>query len=443
MKITVIGTGYVGLVTGTCFAEMGNDVTCVDKIESKIESLKQGIIPIYEPGLEDMVQRNIRKGALRFTTDTKQAVINRELCFIAVGTPMGEDGSADLQHVLMAAKEIGQFVKNKMIIVEKSTVPVGTADKVRETIAAELKKRNCTIEFDVVSNPEFLKEGTACEDFMRPDRIIVGADNVDSLEVMQELYRPFILSEEAFIAMDTKSAELTKYAANSILATKISFINEMSQLCELVGADINKVRKGIGSDKRIGYKFIHPGCGYGGSCFPKDLKALIKTGADFGYRTEILCAVENVNAKQKMVLINKIRKVFGDDLKNLTFAIWGLSFKPETNDMRESPSITIIKELVARGATVQAYDPQAAKEAKEGYLRDLEGITYASNKYDALNDADALLLITEWTEFRSPDFPEMAKRLRGKYIFDGRNQYNAKSMKKSGFHYEQIGVKTL
>lgn len=441
MKIAMIGTGYVGLVTGTCFAEMGNAVICVDVMEEKVKNLQKGIIPIYEPGLTEMVRGNYKKGNLNFTTDIKGTLSKIDLCFIAVGTPMGEDGSADLQYILGVAKEIGQYMVHPIIVVNKSTVPVGTADKVRATIQAELDQRNSELTFDVVSNPEFLKEGNACADFLKPDRVVIGAEHSESLEIMQELYAPFILADDAFIAMDIKSAELTKYAANSMLATKISFINEISNICERVGANVNKVRKGIGSDSRIGYKFIYPGCGYGGSCFPKDVQALIKTSAQFGYDSEILKAVENVNARQKYVLVNKVVGVFGEDLKGKLFAVWGLAFKPETDDMREAAAITVINELTKRGAEIHAYDPKAINEAKTCYLKDNKNVTYLGSKYDALNGADALILITEWKEFRSPDFIEIAKRLKGKYIFDGRNQYNEKILKNFGFEYEQIGVK--
>ena len=440
MKLAMVGTGYVGLVTGTCFAEMGNDVICVDVDEEKVKKLREGVIPIYEPGLKDLVLRNSNSGTLSFTTDIEKALAKSDIVFIAVGTPMGEDGSADLQYVLNVAREIGQNMIHPLLVVDKSTVPVGTADKVRQVIAEELEKRGKTIAFDVVSNPEFLKEGNACEDFLKPDRVVVGADHEESMETMRELYRPFILSEEAFIGMDVHSAELTKYAANSMLATKISFINEISNICERVGADVNKVRKGIGSDKRIGYKFIYPGCGYGGSCFPKDVQALIKTSADSGYDAQILRAVEDVNARQKMVLVEKILRVFGDDLSKFTFAVWGLAFKPETDDMRQATSITVIEELTKRGAKIRAYDPQAEREAQECYLKGNDKVTYVRSKYDALNGADALLLITEWKEFRSPDFLEMAKRMKGKFVFDGRNQYQPKTMEKYGFAYEQIGV---
>ena len=441
MRIAMIGTGYVGLVTGTCPADMGNHVFCVDVDEKKIEKLNQGEIPIYEPGLSDLVKRNRDNGNLFFTTDIKEALDVSTLCFIAVGTPMGEDGSADLQYVLKVAKKIGQVMSRHMIVVDKSTVPVGTADLVRETIQKELDKRGSQLTFDVVSNPEFLKEGNACADFLEPDRVVLGVENHESLEVMQELYRPFMLSNEAFISMDIRSAELTKYAANAMLATKISFINEIANICEKVGADINKVRKGIGSDSRIGYKFMYPGCGYGGSCFPKDVKALIHTSAKHGYEAPILQAVEKVNNRQKQILVDKVVKVFGENLSSRRFAIWGLAFKPETDDMREATSITVIKALAEKGADIVAYDPKVNKMIRECYLKDIEGISYASSKYDALNDADGMLLLTEWKEFRSPDFDEMFKRMKCKYIFDGRNQYNKNKMEKYGFIYEQIGVK--
>lgn len=441
MHIAIIGTGYVGLVTGTCFAEMGNDVVCVDVVAEKISKLKQGIIPIYEPGLADMVRGNVEHGRLSFTTDIKIALEKSNICFIAVGTPMGEDGSADLQYVLGVAHQIGQSMTHKLIVVDKSTVPVGTADKVRAAIQMELDARGSELSFDVVSNPEFLKEGSACDDFLKPDRVVVGANNDVSMNVMKELYSPFILNSNAFIAMDIKSAELTKYAANAMLATKISFINEISNICERVGADVNKVRNGIGSDSRIGYKFIYPGCGYGGSCFPKDVQALIKTSADCGYEAEILIAVENVNYRQKQVIVNKIVETFGENLHGKVFALWGLAFKPGTDDMREAPAITIAKELTRRGAAIKAYDPKAIEEAKSCYLKDVCGIEYLDSKYDAVVKADALILVTEWKEFRSPDFGEIARRMRGNVIFDGRNQYNGTDLSKHGFVYKQIGVK--
>lgn len=441
MKIAMVGTGYVGLVTGTCFSEMGNDVICVDVDAKKIAKLESGVLPIYEPGLVDLVQANMERGSLRFTTEIREALETSELVFIAVGTPMGEDGSADLQYVLGVAHEIGSLMEHPLIVVDKSTVPVGTADRVRAAIQEELDKRGSDLSFDVVSNPEFLKEGTACDDFLKPDRVVVGADCAESMQVMQELYRPFILSDDAFIAMDIKSAELTKYAANAMLATKISFINEISNICERVGADVNKVRKGIGSDRRIGYKFIYPGCGYGGSCFPKDVQALIRTSRAFGYDAQILTAVEDVNARQKMVLAGKVVRRFGEDLTGRCFAVWGLAFKPGTDDMRQSTAITVIGELTRRGAKVQAYDPKAEREAQECYLKGNDNVIYCKSKYDALDGADAMLLITEWKEFRSPDFLEMGKRMRSKVIIDGRNQYTAAAMQRYGFEYEQIGVK--
>ncbi|WOE68760.1 UDP-glucose/GDP-mannose dehydrogenase family protein [Hydrogenimonas thermophila] len=440
MKLSMVGTGYVGLVTGTCFAEMGNSVICVDIDENKIEKLKQGIIPIYEPGLETMVKENYKKGTLQFTTDIKEALEKSDVIFIAVGTPQGEDGSADLQYVLKVAEDIGKYMTHKMIVVDKSTVPVGTADKVKETIQKELDKRGVNIPFEVVSNPEFLKEGSAIEDFMKPDRVVIGAENEDTLEVMKELYAPFTHNHERFIAMDVRSAEMTKYTANAILATKISFMNEIANICERVGADVNKVRIGIGSDKRIGYSFIYPGCGYGGSCFPKDVQALNKIALDAGYKPRIIQAVEEVNKDQKRVLAEKVIKRFGEDLNGKTFAIWGLSFKPETDDMREASSITIINELTKRGAKIKAYDPKAMDEAKEFYLKDNPNVEYTQSKYDALNGADAMLLVTEWKEFRSPDFDEMKQRLKNPIIFDGRNQYNIEKMNKKGFEYYQIGV---
>lgn len=440
MKISVIGTGYVGLVSGVCFAQMGNKVTCVDIDANKIERLKQGIIPIYEPGLEDLTLENYKKGTLNFTTDISHAIENTNISFIAVGTPMGEDGSADLQYVLAVAASIGKYMQHYMVVVDKSTVPVGTAEKVRATIQAELDKRGVNIEFDVVSNPEFLKEGAAINDFMHPDRVVIGADSERSLDVMRELYAPFMKNHDRFIGMDIKSAEMTKYAANAMLATKISFMNEMSQICERVGADINKVRNGIGSDSRIGYSFIYPGCGYGGSCFPKDVQALAKTAKDFGYMPRILEAVEAVNYDQKKVISNKVIKKFGEDLSGRTFGMWGLSFKPETDDMREASSITIINELTSRGAKIVAYDPKAIHEAQKHYLKDNANVSYVESKYEALKGADALILVTEWQEFRSPDFDEMKKLLKEPVFFDGRNQFNKEKMAKYGFEYFQIGV---
>ena len=436
----MIGTGYVGLVTGTCFSEMGNKVTCVDVNAEKIKRLLRGEIPIYEPGLAELVQGNIEKGNLSFTTKIEEALQKSDICFIAVGTPMGEDGSADLQYVLAVARSIGQYMTHPMIVVDKSTVPVGTAEKVKETIQAELDKREAELSFAVVSNPEFLKEGNACADFLKPDRVVIGADDSNALETMQELYAPFLISTENIITMDVKSAELTKYAANAMLATKISFINEIANICEHVGANVNKVRRGIGSDKRIGFSFIYPGCGYGGSCFPKDVEALVKTSAKFGYKAEILEAVEAVNNRQKYLLAEKVIRKFGEDLTGYTFALWGLAFKPETDDMREAPAITIVNELTKRGAKIQAYDPKAEREARECYLKGNENISYVKSKYDALDEADALLLVTEWKEFRSPDFLEMAERLKNRIIFDGRNQYKSRALRDLGFDYIQIGV---
>ena len=440
MKISVVGTGYVGLVSGTCFAEMGNDVVCVDIDEKKVDALKRGEVPIYEPGLKEMVLENYKKGTLGFTTDIKEALKSTNVVFIAVGTPMGEDGSADLKYVLEVARSIGRIMTHHMYVVDKSTVPVGTADKVKETIQNELNKRGSKLTFDVISNPEFLKEGAAVEDFMKPDRVVIGADNEKAFEVMRELYGPFTRNHDRFITMDIRSAEMTKYTANAMLATKISFMNEISNICEKVGADVNMVRNGIGSDSRIGYSFIYPGCGYGGSCFPKDVQALIKTSKDCGYTPKILDAVEEVNYAQKRVIIRKIVDRFGEDLSGKTFGIWGLSFKPETDDMREATSITVIKELTKRGAEVKAYDPKAINEAKEFYLKDIE-VEYVQSKYDALDGAEAMILLTEWKEFRSPDFDEIGKRLKNKIIFDGRNQYNRKKLQVKGFEYFQIGVK--
>ena len=440
MKIAVVGTGYVGLVTGTCLADYGNDVICVDVMEEKIENLKKGIIPIYEPGLEGMVLENYQSGRLDFTTDIQSALQKSDICFIAVGTPMGEDGSADLQYVLGVAESIGKYMNHHIYVIDKSTVPVGTAKKVRETIQKELDKRQSSLTFDVISNPEFLKEGTAVEDCSRPDRIVIGTDNDDAAKVMREMYLPLVKNTESFIFMDIASAEMTKYTANAMLATKISFMNEISNICELVGADVNKVRMGIGSDHRIGFQFIYPGCGYGGSCFPKDVQALIKTSADYGYETRILNAVEHVNADQKMVLVRKIVKKYGEDLSGKTFAVWGLAFKPKTDDMRQAPAITLIKELTKRGAKVKAYDPKAVNEAKECYLKGVTNVEYCDSKYDTLIGADAMILVTEWKEFRAPDFDEISKRLNAPVIFDGRNQYNADRLEELGFEYYQIGV---
>jgi UDPglucose 6-dehydrogenase len=440
MNITIIGSGYVGLVSGACFAQMGNSVTCVDIDSKKIDDLKKGITPIYEPGLERLLHQNISNKTIAFTTDLTSTVKNSQLVFIAVGTPMGNDGSADLQYVLSVAKSIGQNLEKYTVIVDKSTVPVGTADKVKTAIQAELDKRQLDIKFDVVSNPEFLKEGAAIDDFMTPDRVVIGADNEKSMNVMRELYAPFMKNHDRFIGMDIRSAEMTKYAANAMLATKISFMNEISNICELVGADVNKVRNGIGSDSRIGYSFIYPGCGYGGSCFPKDVQALAKTSKDYGYTPKLLDAVELVNKQQKFVISNKVVKQFGEDLTGKTFAVWGLAFKPGTDDMREASAITIINELTKRGATIQAYDPKARFEAETHYLKGNQNITYVDEKYQALENADALILITEWLEFRSPDFNLIKQKLNTNLFFDGRNQFNKKTMHNLGFKYIQIGV---
>jgi len=441
MNITVIGSGYVGLVSGTCFAEMGNRVTCVDIDPVKIEKLNQGIIPIFEPGLETMVLKNTKIKNLFFTTALSEALQNSEIAFIAVGTPMGDDGSADLQYVLTVAKSIGQLMQKRLIVVDKSTVPVGTADKVKDAIQRELDIRNSDLQFDVVSNPEFLKEGAAIADFMKPDRVVIGSESDYASEKMKQLYHPFCMSRDRFISMDIRSAEMTKYAANAMLATKISFMNEIANICEMVGADANQVRIGIGSDKRIGYSFIYPGVGYGGSCFPKDVKALTKIAKENGYTAQLISSVEEVNDAQKLVIAQKIVARFGEDLAGFTFGIWGLAFKPGTDDMREAPAIYVIKELVSRGAKIKAYDPKAVNEAREYYLKGIENITYVSSKYDVLKDSDALVLLTEWKEFRSPNFVEMKIQLKTPIIFDGRNQYNTFKPEEKGFEYYQIGKK--
>lgn len=439
MKIAVVGTGYVGLVTGTCFAEVGIEVTCIDIDQRKIDNLKQGILPIYEPGLEEMVSRNVEKGRLKFSTNLAEGVHGADVAFIAVGTPPGEDGSADLKYVLAVAKGIGENLQDYCVVVTKSTVPVGTAGKVRREVELALSKRAAAIEFDVASNPEFLKEGAAIDDFLKPDRIVVGVSSERAEEVMSKLYKPFLLNGHPIVFMDIPSAEMTKYAANSMLATKISFMNDIANLCEIMGADVNMVRKGIGSDARIGTKFIYPGIGYGGSCFPKDVKALIKTAAENGYEMQVLKAVESVNDAQKSVLYDKLCKHFGNDLQGKHIAVWGLSFKPKTDDMREAPSLVIIEKLLAAGATVTAYDPVAIAEAKHSLG---ERITYAKDEYDALIDADALLVVTEWPEFRSPNFNVVGRLLKQKVIFDGRNIYDPKELKEIGFTYHCIGVRT-
>ncbi|MDA3789859.1 MAG: UDP-glucose/GDP-mannose dehydrogenase family protein [Desulfobacula sp.] len=444
MNLTIIGTGYVGLVTGACFAEMGTAVTCVDIDETKIQNLKNGILPIYEPGLENLVLQNFKDKSLKFSTNLAEASINTNLFFIAVGTPPGEDGSADLQYVLQVAKEIGRAITGYSVIVDKSTVPVGTADKVRETIQKELDNRGLEIEFDVVSNPEFLKEGAAVNDFLKPDRIIIGVDSEKAEKIMRRLYAPFSMNRDKIIPMNVRDAEMTKYAANSMLATKISFMNEIANICERLGVDVENVRKGIGSDSRIGYSFIYPGCGYGGSCFPKDVKALIKTSRKNGFEPELLNAVEERNMAQKQVLPLKIKDRFGSDLSGKTFCIWGLSFKPGTDDMREAASIVIITELLNAGATLNAYDPvameQAEKEMPDEWFKNGK-LTFFDNQYTAIDNADALILVTEWKTFRQPDFNTMSKRMKTKIIFDGRNQYDPEEMKDYGFEYQGIGRK--
>ena len=437
MKIAVIGTGYVGLVTGACFSEVSVNVICVDIDQKKIDNLNKGIIPIYEPGLEEIVLRNSTKNKLKFSTSLQESIKDVDVVFIAVGTPPDEDGSADLKYVLSVASDIGKYIQKQIVVVNKSTVPVGTAEKVKQAIQKELTLRGQTIEFYVASNPEFLKEGSAIDDFMKPDRIVIGTDNIDAENIMRKLYKPFLLNGHPIIFMDIPSAEMTKYAANAMLATKISFMNDVANLCEIMGADVNMVRRGIGSDSRIGSKFIYPGVGYGGSCFPKDVKALIKTAKDNHYNMRILNAVEEVNDFQKSVLFNKVNTHFNNQLKGKTFAIWGLAFKPKTDDMREAPSLVIIENLLKAGANVVAYDPVAAHEAKR-ILGD--AISYSDEMYDTLTKADALLIITEWPEFRSPDFDEISKRLNNKVIFDGRNIFDFNEMKNMGYNYYCIGV---
>jgi UDPglucose 6-dehydrogenase len=439
MKIGVIGSGYVGLVAAACFAEMGNNIICVDIDEIKIANLKKGIVPIYEPGLSDLVLENQKKGTLNFTINNNDVLEFAEVVFIAVGTPMGDDGSADLTYVLQVAKSIGENMKHHLVVVDKSTVPIGTADKVRDTIQSALNKRGSDLTFDVVSNPEFLKEGAAIKDFMHPDRVVVGANNESSMQLMRNLYAPFTVSNDRFIGMDIRSAEMTKYAANAMLATKISFINEIANICEKVGADVNQVRSGIGSDQRIGYKFIYPGCGYGGSCFPKDVQALIKIANIHGYNPDLISSVESVNNAQKEVLFSKLTSQLGADLSGKKIAIWGLSFKPETDDMREAPSINLIKSIVAAGGEVNAYDPKAIPEAKF-YLEDIE-VNYHNDKYSPLDKADALILVTEWKEFRSSDFDLITSKMRGNLFIDGRNQFKKGFIESKGFKYVQIGVK--
>jgi len=440
MKLSVVGSGYVGLVTGACFSEMGNDVICVDNDANKIKRLLDGEIPIYEPGLDDLVKRNSAEGRLSFTTDIKSAVEQSQIIFIAVGTPPDEDGSADLQYVLAVAKDIALFMNEPKIVVDKSTVPVGTADLVRKEMQNILDSRNSKMTFEVVSNPEFLKEGAAIDDFMKPDRVVVGVESEAAGEVMRELYAPFNMNRDRVIVMSVRSAEMTKYAANAMLATKISFMNEVALLCEKLGADVTEVRNGIGSDSRIGYKFIYPGVGYGGSCFPKDVKALIHMARKAGVEPKVMAAVEDRNELQKQVLLDKVKAHFGNDLSGKTFAVWGLAFKPQTDDMREAPSIVIINGLIAAGAKVFAYDPVAMEEAKRRFGNQT-GLSYAANQYDALNAADALLLITEWHQFRHPDFSKVKSLLKTTVIFDGRNQYDPEHLKELGFTYYGIGRK--
>lgn len=439
MRITVIGTGYVGLVTGACFSEMGNDVICMDVDEDKILKLQKGSIPIYEPGLEKLVKRNIDIGNLSFTNKLKGSLDDVEVVFIAVDTPIKEDGSADLQYVFSVAKEIGMLMKHGFTIVNKSTVPVGTAVKVKETIKKELNKRNTNFNFDIVSNPEFLKEGNAINDFMKPDRIVIGAESDYAFSKMKELYSTFFRTHDRFITMDLKSAEMTKYAANAMLATKISFINEIANICELTGADVNKVRVGIGSDSRIGYDFIYPGIGYGGHCFPKDIKVLKKIAEENSYNAKLIESINEINVNQKKMFVSKILKCFNGDISGLTFSVWGLAFKPGTDDMREAPSIYIINQLEKKGAKIKVYDPKAMDKAKSYYLKDLAGIAYFEDKYKALIDSDALLLLTEWKEFRSPNFNKIFESLKKPLIFDGRNQYNVFELEKKGFNYYQVG----
>jgi UDPglucose 6-dehydrogenase len=441
LKVTVVGTGYVGLVSGTCLAEVGNDVLCLDVDPEKIRILKEGGIPIFEPGLLDMVKRNVAAGRLRFTTDVADAVAHGAIQFIAVGTPPDEDGSADLQYVTAAARSIGKHMTDYKVIVDKSTVPVGTADKVRAAIADELAKRGAQIDYSVVSNPEFLKEGAAVEDFMRPDRIVIGAEDERAVELMRALYAPFQRNHERLIVMDVRSAELTKYAANAMLATRISFMNELANLAEKLGADIEHVRHGIGSDPRIGYHFLYPGCGYGGSCFPKDVQALQRTARlDAGIELKVLNAVEEANDDQKRVLTAKVKAKFGNDLKGRKFAVWGLAFKPNTDDMREAPSRYLLADLFEAGATVTAYDPVAMHEAQRVFANEPR-LSYAENPMDALDDADALIIVTEWKEFRSPDFEVVKAKLKQAVIFDGRNLYEPKTPRSFGIEYHAIGRK--
>ena len=435
MKIAVIGTGYVGLVTGTCFAETGNTVTCVDIDNNKVEKLSKGQITIYEPGLEKLFLRNQREERLKFTTNLADGITDAKIIFLALPTPPGEDGSADLKYILGVADELGKILKDYKVIVDKSTVPVGTAEKVRQVVA-----KNCQCEFDVVSNPEFLREGVAVEDFMKPDRVVIGTESERARKIMGDLYAPFVRQGNPVIFMDEKSAELTKYAANSFLATKISFMNEIARLCELLGADVDMVRRGIGSDDRIGKRFLFPGIGYGGSCFPKDVQALVRSASGAKYDFRILHAVMDVNEKQKVYLIPRIKKYFNNNVSGKKIALWGLAFKPNTDDIREAPALYLIEELLKAGASVAAFDPEAMKN-----VRDIVGdkISFTENQYDALNNCDALIIATEWSEFRTPDFDKMTERMKNKVIFDGRNVFDLSQMKDLGFYYESIGRKTI
>jgi UDPglucose 6-dehydrogenase len=439
MKITIVGSGYVGLVTGACFSEVGIEVVCVDIDSNKIDNLNKGIIPIYEPGLEEMITRNMKKDRLKFTTSMPEALVDSQVVFISVGTPPDEDGSADLKYVIAVARECGKHIEDYTLIVTKSTVPVGTSLKVKNAIQEELSKRNADVAFDVASNPEFLKEGAAIDDFLKPDRIVIGIESTRAEELLKQLYKPFILNGHPIIFMDIVSAEMTKYAANAMLATKISFINDIANLCEIVGADINKVRKGIGSDARIGNKFIYPGIGYGGSCFPKDVQALIRTAGENNYELQVLKAVEAVNKAQKSVLFDKIMNYFDQDIDGKTVTLWGLSFKPQTDDMREAPSLEIVSKLLEKGAKVKAYDPVAIAEAKH-YFGD--SIAYFSDPYEALIDSDCLALLTEWPEFRIPNFNVIKKLLNTPAVFDGRNIYDKDEMNEMGFDYYCIGINT-
>ena len=436
MNIAIVGTGYVGLVSGTCFAEMGVDVTCIDVNRQKIEQLEKGVIPIYEPGLEELVHKNVNAGRLHFGTDLAAVLDRVEVVFSAVGTPSDEDGSADLKYVLEVARTVGQNMKDYLVVVTKSTVPVGTAKKVRHAIQEELDKRGLQLEFDVASNPEFLKEGAAVDDFMRPDRVVVGVESDRAREIMKRLYRPFMLTNDRMLFTDIPSAEMIKYAANSMLATRISFMNDIANLCELVGANVNMVRKGIGSDSRIGAKFLYPGCGYGGSCFPKDVKALVKTAEQNGYEMRVLKAVEEVNDKQKRVLFDKLARHLGGELSGKVVALWGLAFKPETDDMREAPSLVLIDLLLEAGCRVKVYDPVAMEECRR---RIGDRVEYCRDKYEAAVDAEALLLVTEWKEFRVPSWEVLKKAMRGRVVIDGRNIYDREEMKRNDFEYECIG----